>query len=70
MQWVIDQGRALNLPVYLHASPDGLPLYQKYGFKEVDKMEVDVSSVSTVRRFNICMIWDPRDLENDKKVDM
>ena len=59
----------MNLPIYLHASPDGLPLYKKFGFKEVDKVEVDVSSISSVKRFKVCMIWDPRDPENDKMLD-
>ena len=60
----------MNLPIYLHASPVGFPLYKKHGFREVDRVEVDVSSISSARRFTICMIWDPPKLENDKKLDV
>ena len=63
LQHVMDEARSMHLPIYLQASQAGLPLYQKHGFNEIGKMEVDVSSISSDRVFNTCMIWDPRDLE-------
>ena len=65
LRWGMDQARALNIPIYLHASPVGLPLYQKFGFRKIGSHDVDLSSVSSGTRSHACMIWDPSENANE-----
>ncbi|MCJ1359968.1 MAG: hypothetical protein MMC33_009971 [Icmadophila ericetorum] len=60
LKHAIDQGRQYNLPIYLTASPSGLPLYEKNGFKVVNEgVKIDLSSVGIAQpRFTTCMILD------------
>jgi GNAT superfamily N-acetyltransferase len=53
---IMDFGALTNLPIYLLASPYGLPLYKKAGFKEVSSFEVDVSQVTTEKYFHVGMV--------------
>lgn len=43
LDWGITRARALNLPIFLIASPAGLPLYRKYGFQAVGEIQIDTS---------------------------
>ena len=56
MQWGIEQSRALNLPIFLTASPHGRRLYEKFNFEVIDHCWIDVSSVSTEKRDNVVML--------------
>jgi len=42
---------------YLEASPESISLYRKFGFQEVDRIEVDIQSKPYV---NLCMIKKPQ----------
>ena len=55
-KFILEFATKLNLPIYLHASPKGVPLYRKYGFKELGSFELDISKVSNERRINLCML--------------
>lgn len=41
MDWGMKLADELGLPAYLEASPKGKPLYERYGFKEMGKMDFD-----------------------------
>lgn len=43
LQWGTAQADRLGLPSYLEASAEGRPLYEKFGFKEVDRIVVDLT---------------------------
>lgn len=43
LQWGTLEADRLGLQSYLEASKEGRPLYEKYGFKEVDRIVVDLS---------------------------
>ncbi|KAH6609892.1 hypothetical protein Trco_003238 [Trichoderma cornu-damae] len=43
LQWGTAEADRLGLVSYLEASEEGRPLYEKYGFKEVDRIVVDLS---------------------------
>ncbi|KAL7936373.1 acyl-CoA N-acyltransferase [Trichoderma chlorosporum] len=43
LKWGAAEADRLGLVSYLEASEEGRPLYEKYGFKEVDKIVVDMS---------------------------
>jgi GNAT superfamily N-acetyltransferase len=60
IQWGIARARALNLPIYLSASPSGLPLYTKLGFKTCGSLGIDGSFFTPPHnlpvRDSICML--------------
>ncbi|KAB8239529.1 GNAT family N-acetyltransferase [Aspergillus alliaceus] len=41
LQWGIQQADARNARIYLEATPDGLPLYQKYGWRKLEDLILD-----------------------------
>jgi GNAT superfamily N-acetyltransferase len=43
IQWGVDKGEQLRLPVYLEASGVAHPLYHKHGFEYVDVHRVDLT---------------------------
>ncbi|MCJ1388582.1 hypothetical protein MMC18_001429 [Xylographa bjoerkii] len=56
MQWGVEQARALNLPIFLTASPRGAGLYQKFKFEIIDHCRLDLSSFTTENRDTIVML--------------
>jgi GNAT superfamily N-acetyltransferase len=43
LRWGTAEADRLRLPCYLESSPAGRPLYERYGFAEVDSVAVDLS---------------------------
>lgn len=43
LQSMVDEADKLGLPVLLESSEEGHGLYQKYGFKDVEVLEIDMS---------------------------
>jgi len=43
MRWGLEQADEARLETYLEASPDGKLIYEHFGFKEVERMVVDLS---------------------------
>lgn len=43
LQSMVDEADKLGLPVLLESSEEGHKLYQKYGFKDVEVLEIDMS---------------------------
>ena len=54
LKWGLTRADAEGLEVYLSASPAGKPLYQKYGFREVDSFSPypDYAQVAMIRSPN------------------
>ena len=44
LNWGMAEADKLGIPCYLESSPAGQPLYEKYGFKAVDKVAADFSN--------------------------
>ena len=54
----MQQAHDHNLPIYLTASPPGLPLYKKVGFRVVDEIPIDLSPIGwTEPYFNKCLTF-------------
>jgi hypothetical protein len=43
IRWGLEKAEEMKLPAYLEASKAGKPLYLKHGFKEIDRIEYDLS---------------------------
>lgn len=43
IKWGLQRADELNLPVYLESSPVAHDFYEKHGFKDVNKIEVDLT---------------------------
>ncbi|MCJ1400183.1 hypothetical protein MMC11_003387 [Xylographa trunciseda] len=56
VQWGIEQARALNLPIFLTASPKGFPLYRKFNFEVVGHCWIDLSSFTTETHDSVAML--------------
>ncbi len=61
---LLEEGLAIadkaNARTYIEASPAGLKLYKKYGWKEVDEFTVDLKQHGgTGTHVEICMIRGP-----------
>ena len=52
LDWGMKQSQALNLPIFLVATPSGLPIYQKHKFQTVEELPV----TGTPNRVHACMI--------------
>ncbi|MCJ1385023.1 hypothetical protein MMC17_008141 [Xylographa soralifera] len=55
MQWGVEQSRALNLPIFLIASPAGRRLYENFNFEVIDHCAL-VSSFTTEKRDSLVML--------------
>ena len=56
MKWGISYARSLNVPVFLMASPHGVPLYIKHGFQIVGETAIDLPTALIARRqVIVCM---------------
>ena len=59
LKWGLHQATEANLPVYLTASPSGLPLYTKHNFRSVRKVPIyRPLNSTTVLQVNTGMILD------------
>ncbi|KAM0323349.1 hypothetical protein ACHAQA_008942 [Verticillium albo-atrum] len=59
LSWGLQEAARLNLPVWLESSPAGKPLYDKSGFKVVDKIEVPFDRFGLDQPFVVWgMQWD------------
>ncbi|KAJ5645889.1 hypothetical protein N7490_002261 [Penicillium lividum] len=60
LRWGITQADALQARIYLEATPEGYPLYVKYGWKEVGEIEFDFDQLGYHGKENlILMMRDP-----------
>lgn len=55
LRWGIENGREEGVPVTLNASPHGLRLYERHGFRDVGHVLVGEEQVD----YGPFMIWDP-----------
>lgn len=43
MKWGSQRADELSLPIYLESSPTAHPIYHKYGFKDVGRVDIDLT---------------------------
>jgi hypothetical protein len=43
IKWGVEKADKAQLPTYLEASPEGKPLYERFGFKEVEHHRFEVA---------------------------
>jgi GNAT superfamily N-acetyltransferase len=58
MKWALDQADAERAEAYLEASAEGMSLYRKFGFREVDAVKSMVEGSGEYE--NLCMIREPK----------
>ncbi len=46
MRWGLVQADEQNVEAYLEASPDAVPLYEKFGFREVERTDTFIKNES------------------------
>ena len=78
IQWGCDIAQKHGVPSFLEASPAGLPVYQKSGFKEVGRFVFDLEKYGGKgSRINVQMIKYPEtaskivsdiDIQNDEQL--
>lgn len=56
LQEVMEFARERGKEIYVSSTPDGVPLYRKFGFIGKDRFEIDISKVSAEERWNCCMV--------------
>ena len=56
MDWGLERADDRGLAAYVEGTPVGLPLYEKYAFKEVDRLQLELSPWKEGDHSNICMI--------------
>ena len=63
LKWGMERAKAVGIPCYLQASPEGSSLYKKHGFVEIDRVIIDLrlwkSPVPQV--INVAMLWPSRE---------
>lgn len=60
IKWGCEIAQKHNVVSYLEATPDGLPVYKKSGFQEVDKFVFDLEKYGGVgSRINVSMMKYP-----------
>lgn len=62
LRWGTQRADAQKVEAYLEASPDAVPLYQKFKFEEADKIDtfIDNERVKATWYRNLFMIRQPR----------
>lgn len=58
MQWGFDESDRLGLDIYLEATVEGKPVYEKYGFEEVSTFDIDASKYGKegIYRYTVCSL--------------
>lgn len=56
VEWGCAEADSLGLRAYVEASPLGLPLYLKFGFKEIEKVQFDLSKYGRPERNDVTVI--------------
>ncbi|KAI9757778.1 MAG: hypothetical protein M4579_003314 [Chaenotheca gracillima] len=64
IRWAFENLRLDSMPVWLNAQLDGYPLYQKFGWKDVETIDIDLSDWAGPSRGygqhrTVCMIREP-----------
>lgn len=61
MQWGVERADAVRSRIYLEASPEGYPLYSKFGFRVLEEACLDYASLGGAgsQRF-LVMIREPQ----------
>lgn len=60
LRWGLERADEEGTETYLEASPDGKPIYQRFGFEEVDRLVVDLKEeVLGEREFVECYMLRP-----------
>jgi hypothetical protein len=60
LKQVLSEAESLNLPCYLEASVQGRPLYERFGFRQVDIFTVDLSQWGGPSAIDTpLMLWEP-----------
>ena len=54
--WGCEKADDHNLPVYLEATPQGVAIYKKHDFTEVDRFRLNIDKWKKVDVFHECMI--------------
>ena len=67
LQWGIDAARDLKVPCYLEATPQGLPLYKKLGFKVFDEFDLDTTEFGGEAMWRTWYLWRPYDEEGARR---
>lgn len=61
MRWGCEQADKDNLPVYLESSSVGLPLYQRFGFNELQRKILDLTKYGGHGEdYNFAMVRSPQ----------
>ncbi|KPM34500.1 hypothetical protein AK830_g12070 [Neonectria ditissima] len=61
LEWGLKEAERLGFPAFLEASEQARPLYEKWGFKEVDKLTVDFSPWGGPPKIEVpLMLWLPK----------
>ncbi|KAI1630188.1 acyl-CoA N-acyltransferase [Exophiala viscosa] len=56
LTWGLERADDRGLATYVEGAPAGFRLYEKFGFKEVAKLRLDLAPWSEGDHFNICMV--------------
>ncbi|KIX94455.1 uncharacterized protein Z520_09841 [Fonsecaea multimorphosa CBS 102226] len=59
LQWGLERADDLELAAYVESAPPALRLYEKYGFKEVSKLPLEMSPWKDGEYLNVCMVRQP-----------
>lgn len=59
LEWGLERADDKRLAAYVEGAPAGLRLYEKFGFKEVARLQLDMSPWKEGNYFNLCMIRQP-----------
>lgn len=58
LKWGVDQAKAEDVPIYLKASPTGIFLYEKMGFKSLGERDFSEFFDAGLKGMHD-MIWEP-----------
>lgn len=61
LKWGTDQANELGIPIYLESSPGGHELYLRYGFKDMEVHEMDMTTYGLAEIHRVWpMMYNPR----------
>ena len=56
VEWGVDRADNMKLPAYVESTPEGLRLYEKCGFHQVEVLPLDLNPVSKKPCHHFCMV--------------
>jgi GNAT superfamily N-acetyltransferase len=60
LEWGLERADDRGLTVYVEGTPAAVPLYERSGFREIERLKLELAPWVSDEHSNVCMIREPQ----------